>query len=63
MEKFFALQKFDERSGTVYGIMTCSEPDKGAGRPRREENHVHVFWPPDVLTTPPEIQPEEGQRW
>ena len=29
MEKFFALQKFDERSGTVYGIMTCSEPDKG----------------------------------
>jgi DNA-directed RNA polymerase subunit RPC12/RpoP len=28
MQKFFRLQKFDERSGTVYGVMTCEKPDK-----------------------------------
>jgi len=28
MKKYFAIQKFDERSGCVYGIMTAAEPDK-----------------------------------
>jgi hypothetical protein len=28
MEKFFALQKFDERTGVIYGVMTAEEPDK-----------------------------------